>query len=91
MKLSGGERQAIICGLLLAILFGALASYAEFSEVREDQFHGGVLNEDVQEALFHAMWSASRIFLCVTAASIPVTCLLPVVLWRILRRISGKF
>ena len=57
MRLSHLEKRLTVAAGIIACLFGALAGYGTLSRALEDQFHGGVLDEDRITVLWQNAWA----------------------------------
>lgn len=74
---------------LVACLLGAFAGYLALQPELEAQFHGGVLDEDRAWVLWHNIQVAAMAFAAVGLAAFAALGLLPVGLYRRLRRVHG--
>ncbi|MEI7037217.1 hypothetical protein [Fulvimonas yonginensis] len=89
MRLSRIEKQVIVAAGVVACLIGALAGYGALSRALEDQFHGGVLDEDRVGVLWRNAWDTLAAFIEAATVAWSALGFLPVGLSRLLFRRGG--
>lgn len=85
MRLSRLEKRVIVAAGVLACLAGAFAGYGALSTALEDQFHGGVLDEDRVSVMWQNAWGTVAAFAKVASIAWVALGLLPVGLSRLLK------
>lgn len=58
MRLTRVEKQLLIAACVAACLLGGFAGYLAYTLEEEHQFHGGVLEEDAAQAMWHLISAA---------------------------------
>ncbi|HET6804419.1 MAG TPA: hypothetical protein VFH59_03125 [Frateuria sp.] len=86
MRLSRPEKWVIAIAGVVACLAGALAGYGTLTRALEDQFHGGVLEEDKVAVMWLNARETAAAFAVVASVLWVALGLLPVGVYRLLAR-----
>lgn len=91
MHLTHGEKRLLLVACIAGCALGAFGGYLAFAEAAENQFHGGILEEDATEAMRHLIQSTVVALVTVGSASVLVIGVIPIWLRRLLhRRLRGN-
>jgi ABC-type multidrug transport system fused ATPase/permease subunit len=87
VHLTSGEKRLLVAACVAALVLGAFAGYVAYALEEEHQFHGGVLEEDATQAMWHLRWAAAEAFAQVGVLAFLVIAVVPLSLRRLL---SGR-
>jgi hypothetical protein len=89
MRLSRSEKRVIVVAGVIACLLGAFAGYGALSVALEDQFHGGVLEEDRVSVMWLNAWETVAAFAKVASIAGVALGLLSVGSYRLFCRVRN--
>lgn len=82
MRLTRVEKQLLIAACVVACLLGGFAAYLTCALEEEHQFHGGVLEEDAAQAMWHLISVAAVAFAQIGVSAFLIIGVIPLSLWR---------
>lgn len=87
MTLTRNEKKLVIAACVVASLLGCFAAYVAYALELENQFHGGILEEDAAEAAQTLIWVAAIAFAEFWLGAMLILAVVPVAAKRYFPRI----